>query len=323
MTLVALQKLTASDRLGRRGAARGRIVSAELFLVAGIHVVLGQPEDGTLALVEALSGALAPEHGDVLVAGLAPSRDAAGRRRIGALGPVPRLPEAPRVSSAVGLALAARGEARDGALAMLEAFGLGPLAARAPASLSYAEARAVELALCLSTPNPALLVLFEPLSDITLHDVGAVSARLRAAAAAGACVVIATSSPADARTLGDSIYLLVRGRFVRALPGDGVALAAPHTLPLVAWIEASEDAAALRVFAAALTARPEIQHVRCDIAAEGGGVVEVSGPDVDAVALALAEEATKHNVPVAAIGSAAPSLVEVHATLLAPVGARR
>ena len=53
MTLVALQKLTASDRLGRRGAARGRIVSAELFLVAGIHVVLGQPEDGTLALVEA------------------------------------------------------------------------------------------------------------------------------------------------------------------------------------------------------------------------------------------------------------------------------
>lgn len=323
MTLVALHRLTVSDGLGRRRTPRGRIVAAELFLVSGVHVMLGQPEDGTLALVEALSGARAPEHGDVLIAGAPPSRDAAIRRRIGTLGPVPRLPEARRVRDAVGLALAARGEQRSEVASVLAPLGLEALGARPSESLSYAEARAVELALCLSTKNPAVLILFEPLSDIALPDPGLLVPRLRAAADAGACVVIATSSPADARTFGDSIYLLRGGRFVRALPGDGVALAAPHSLPLVAWVEPATGATSLRALVAALAVRSEIDHVRWDVASHGGGVVEVSGPDVDAVAVAIAEEATNHGVSIAAIGSAVPSLVEVQATLLTPVGVSR
>ncbi len=255
---VQLDGVVARDAAGPRGSSRGSLQGVTAALGPGVNVFLGAPEDGTIALCDALAGVRRALRGAVRVTGADPWSSPAARGRIGALLAAPELPEAASVRACVAQALAAMGRAASEADGVLAELGLGGLAARRPAALSFAEARAVELALALavarSAPPPAVAVLFEPCADVAVpggaRAIDDVIAGLRAA---GACVVIATSSTADARRLADVLWILSRGAIVRR-EIDGKALAVGDA-EVAVWI-GREGSAAVRTLAAAVAQSP-------------------------------------------------------------------
>jgi ABC-2 type transport system ATP-binding protein len=312
--VVELVRVQARDAAGREGRPRGSLAGASLALDAGVHAFLGAPEDGTLALVDVLTGARRPLRGRVAIVGKDPWRTPALRARIGALAVEPRLPDARTVREAVALATRARREQGDRFDAVAAPLGLVALADRAPRSLAFAEERAVELALALSTPSPVLLVLHEPFADVAGSSRDLLAARVAEVAASGACVVITTSSPKDARALADHVVVLRRG-LVAQETKRGAALGADPTV-LRAWIGASDDGEGARELCAALALRPEVLGVSFEAgeADEGGaGIVDVRGASAEATALALVDAAVEVGVHVQAIREIAPSLGEVRA----------
>jgi len=314
--VLVLDRLHARDFDGPKRRARGRLHGIDLSLTAGVHVVLGAPEDGTLALTETVSGARRPLRGRVLVRGREPSRSSAIRARIGALTPMPELPPAATVAELVRIALRARGERDDRFDAILDPYGLSGLHARAPASLSHAEARAVELALALSTPAPVLLVLHEPLAEVAIAHLGVVRERIAELPRMGTCVLVVTSSPADARALADRIYVLSHGVLVRAAEGNGSGLVSAHGGELCAWLRDPEAGSpGVRELAAALADRREIAAVSWDEGQAGApaATVRVRGADLDACAVALADAAVQAGVIVDAIACTVPALTQVRA----------
>jgi energy-coupling factor transporter ATP-binding protein EcfA2 len=215
----------------------------------------------------------------------------------------------------VRIAMQARGESGDRFDAVLDPLGLSSLQARAPRSLAFAEQRAVELALALSTPAPFLLALHEPLSDVALPRLDLLPMRLREAASAGACVVITTSSPADARALAEHVLVLDKGVVAREATGGGGLVLGDRTT-LRAWVRGAEPA---RELCAALAQRPEIRAVSLRLPDDGKpngevGVVELRGDTAVACASALLEATVATGVEIEAIVEQAPSLGEVRAS---------
>jgi ABC-2 type transport system ATP-binding protein len=304
--IVVLERVHARDAAGPTGLSRGALAGVSLELGAGVHAALGTPEDGTLALAAVIAGARAPLRGKVTVTGRDPARVAFVRARIGALGAEPRLPPAPTVREAVRLAMRARGETGDRFDGVLDPLGLSPLQARNPRSLSFAEQRAVELALALSTPAPVLLALHEPLADVALPRIEALQLRLREAAASGACVLVTTSSPADARSLADRVLVLHRGIVAREARGGG-GLVLDEGISLQVWVRAGA-----RALAAALGEHPEVRAVSWRESPEGA-LVEVSGDRAETCALALADAALAAGVEIEAMVESAPTLGDVRA----------
>jgi ABC-2 type transport system ATP-binding protein len=207
----------------------------------------------------------------------------------------------------------ARGESGDRFDAVIDPLGLAPLHARDPRSLSLAEERAVELALALSTPAPMLLVLHEPLADIAVARPALVSARLRDIAATGACVIVTTSSPTDARTLAERVLVLHRGQLVRqSLGGEGLGM--PLPVELRVWVRTGA-----RDLAAALARHPEVRGVSWDDATgesawPGAAAVRVRGASPEACALAIADAVQETGVEIEGIERRTPGLDEVRAT---------
>ncbi len=219
--------------------------------------------------------------------------------------------------AAVRLAMRARGETGDLFDAVLDPLGLSRLQARDPRSLSSGETRAVELALALSTPAPVLLVLHEPLGDVAVPRLALLPLRLREAAHAGACVLLTTSSPADARSLADHVVVLHRGLIAReARGGAGFVLAEGVTLR--AWIRASSSSSSpapgARELAAALAARPEVHAVSWSESGSEPSRVDVRGDHAEACALALIECSLLAGVDIEALVEDAPTLGDVRAT---------
>ncbi len=336
MTTLVLTRVHARDAAGPNGRARGAVTALTLSLGPGIHTFLGAPEDGTLALFDALTGARRPLEGKVTLAGQDPFSTAYIRARIGSLAPEPRLPPAPSVGAAIRLALAARGEVSHRFDAVLDPLGLSGLHARRPGSLGFAEVRAVELALALTTPGPLLIVLHEPLADVAVAQIGAIPRRLRELAAAGACVVATTSSPADARALEGRILVLHRGFLVREAVGGGAGLALGE-VEITAWVRDVPGEPGVRELAAALTRRPGVHRVTWDDGARAGSpvraldsesiagagpsragragpsLVRVRGDSADACAEALLDAAVESSVVLDAIAPTSPDLAAVRA----------
>ena len=322
-----LEAVHARDAAAPRGASRGSLTGVSLALGAGVFAVVGAPEDGTLVLSEVISGARAPLQGRVLVEGQSPARSPLLRARIGALAAEPALPDARTVEASVALSRRARGESTTRSGDVLDPFGLGHLARREPRSLSFAEARAVELALALSTPSPLLVVLHEPLSDVALNLLGLVRERIRELALGGACVVVTTSSPADARALGDRVLVLHKGLVLgeadaaEPMPGGEPAL--------VAWVRPADDAserAPVRALARLLADRTEVRAVAWSEATgpyPRAAELRLSGADLDACALALTDAAVEAGVVIEAVAPASPGIVQVRAAAEALLTFRR
>jgi ABC-2 type transport system ATP-binding protein len=193
--------------------------------------------------------------------------------------------------------------------------------------LSFAETRAVELAIALSTPSPLLVVLHEPLADVAINLLGIVRERIRQLAASGACVVVTTSSPADARALGDGVFVLHRGA-VTSEAASSTAL--PNVSPLlVAWVrplEPHDGLAPIRLLAGALAAHPEISSVASKddpTSSLQASELRLSGTDIDVCALALADAATEVGAVIESIAPASPSLTRLRAAAEAAEALRR
>ncbi len=324
LPIVILQSVIARDKAGPRGRARGTLNGISFSLPTGVFAFVGAPEDGTIALVDVLSGARAPSRGHVQVVGASPERSSRLRARMGVLSPEPSLPSARSVAELVMTALAARGQTLR-ATDVLASFGLDYLASRLPQSLSFAETRAVELALALSTPSPTLVVLYEPLVDVAINLLGVVRERIQQLANEGACVVVTTSSPTDARSLSDEIFVLQRGSVIR----DVSIVAAQNVPMLIAWVrptDPSQGLAPIRRLAQALADRPEVSSVAwSDAAGQSAQAAELrlSGSDLDAAALALADAATEVGAVVEAITPASPGLTRLRAAADAAESLRR
>ncbi|WP_437871594.1 ABC transporter ATP-binding protein [Sorangium sp. So ce363] len=336
--VVVLEGVRARDGAGEEGRPRGGLSGLSLALGPGVHAVLGAPEDGTLALAEVLAGRAAPLAGRVLVAGRDPRRSAATRARIGVLAATPELPDGASVASCMSVALRARGAPAGGAAALLEPLGVAPLLARRAASLSFSEARAVELSLALGVPRPLLLCLVEPFADVAVPSPEPVRERLRALAAAGACVVLVTSSTVDASALADRIHVLDRGVIARTEPGAGDHLAAapgadppgagrPEVEIHVLVHERAPDAPGARALAAAFASAPAVRAGAWEQGpAEASSTLRIRAADREAAALAILDAAAREDVTLLAISSPPPSMHDVRAATalhLAAVRSRR
>lgn len=323
--VVVFQGVVARDAAGPRHRPRGTLNGVSLSLGTGAYAFVGAPEDGTLALLDVLTGTRAPVHGRITVGGLSPARAGALRSRMGTLLPEPLLPSARTVDEVVSIAQVARGQTQARSSDVLAPLGLDFLAARHPRSLSFAEARALELALALSTPSPLLVVLHEPLADVAVNLLGLVRERVRLLAASGACVVVTTSSPADARALADSVFVLHRG----LVAPEGAANASFQASPLlVAWVRPGESGtgmAPIRLLARALAQRPELTSVTWTDSPTSSQACELrlSGTDLDACALALADAAEEVGAVIEAITPASPGLTRLRAAAEAADALRR
>ena len=293
---VRLVGVHASDSLGLRGGAIGRLRGVDWTFGPGIHAVVGTVADGTAALASVLTGELRPEVGSCLVDGVSPFDSPASRRRIGALLPKPT----PLAGSVEELALFCAG--RAGWQALLERFDLGALASRQLATLALRDARAVELALAFGTVSPRLLVLFEPWSDVRGIDVMEFR-ELLLEHAATVPVVLLTSSLACVAPLTEHVLFLAGGRFA-ALDGT-VGWLARASQKLNVTIDC-RSGLAVRELAHALSTRLPLargvswEHVDGEAPF---GVVSVVADDLEAVALTVAQVCQELAVEVRSIAT--------------------
>lgn len=305
---VTLEAVTARDQAGPKGAARGAITNLSLELPEGVTVVLGAPEDGSLALTELLTGERRAERGRLHIAGGDPHHTPALRARVGALGVVPALPHLTDVASS--LALATSGWSTPVAPAVvLETLGLGALSTRRASSLTRGEERALELALALSLPNPALLVLHEPLCDVEGPSSEAIVQRIEEAARRTR-VLIVTSYPGDARRFG-RVWLLHRGQLVRESASGHADLGPKVGSHRALWVGAGA-----RSLVAALAGCADVASLTLDVGDDAtgeSGVVRVSGPHPDALALAIADAVVSSGCALRGMSELAPALSEVRA----------
>lgn len=211
--MIALASVSARSGGGFRRAA-SVLDNVSLAWEHGVLAVLGTPADGTTALLDVLAGAITPRRGrvDVGAPGAPPPRVVHVRAE-------PTLPEGMRVAEIAALEASLRGAARPLASATerLAALGGAHLETRAAATLSRAEARAVQLALAL-TSKADVLLLEEPLAVLEAPAPARVASLLRELAST-TCVVLTTSSVRDAASLGDRVLLLVQGKLREPAPG--------------------------------------------------------------------------------------------------------
>jgi ABC-2 type transport system ATP-binding protein len=163
------------------------------------------------------------------------------------------------------------------------------------------------MALALSVPEPAALVLFEPLGSLPGLAVEYITRRLSALAAGGACVLSMTASPADAARLSESIWLLEGGRIVRPVPcPSGVSLT-PGTAPELV-VRTDQPRALL----AALASAPAVRAVSWNEATEVGQL-RVRGEDVSQVSLAVLQAACQTGAALSTMAAVLPPLDQVRA----------
>ena len=297
--VLQLARVHGRDTQGSAGESLGRLHGITQLLYPGVHAFLGEAADGTAAIVELCSGRSRPRIGAVLVAGRAPHRSPRRRRRIGALLARPELPD---THGEVAEILRLVGQVRGAdLLAELTALGASALAGRELLSLSHAEARAVELCIALGSADPLVVALYEPFVDVDPIDGVAVRQRIAALGRAGACVVLASSRPAEVEGLADHVHLLARGRLVGSDEQLGWPGAAGGQMTL--WL-AGRDGAAARRLAAALGDRgsPNLAGVAWEQPTpDSPPTVVARVTDVAAGAITIAETVAELDVQVTAL----------------------
>lgn len=109
----------------------------------------------------------------------------------------------------------ARGEARRGALALLEQTGLGELSRQRPGQLSGGQQQRVALARALAI-QPRLLLLDEPLAALDASTRNELRRDLRGLlGVGGAMALVVTHDPVDAHVLADRVVVIENGKVVQ------------------------------------------------------------------------------------------------------------
>ncbi|GAA1490299.1 ABC transporter ATP-binding protein [Brachybacterium sacelli] len=186
--------------------ATGRARAGEVLAVTGAN------GSGKTTLLRVLAGLIAPTVGTVRVAGRAPDdRDRTFRAALAALIGPPQTARDLTVLEHLQFIGATWGtgaeEARTRAGELLEELQIGALGGRFPHELSSGQSQLVAIALTLARPCSVLL-LDEPEQRLDADRLALVIAAIRARAAAGAAVVLASHSPRLLEELADSRLLL-------------------------------------------------------------------------------------------------------------------
>jgi molybdate transport system ATP-binding protein len=182
---------------------------------------------------------------------------------------------------------------KDGAH-LLERFGLGKLASAKPRELSGGERQRVALARALA-PDPAVLLLDEPLAALDAHTRGEVRAELQLILReTDRPTLVVTHDFEDAATLATRVGVLVQGR-LRQLGSPAELVAAPAD-PFVAALTGANVLPGLARRVAWLTELelPGGERIRSTDAVEGAAVALVYPWDVTLSRTAPDDSAQNH-----------------------------
>ncbi|MGY1754068.1 ABC transporter ATP-binding protein [Blastococcus sp. SYSU D01042] len=221
----------AAELRARRGMLH---VELDVRVADGeVLAVLGPNGAGKSTVLRVLAGLLPPDSGRVVVDGEVWDDVAAGghlpphRRRLGMVFQDHLLFPHLSVADNVAFGLRTRGAGRRAARAVatdwLARVELADLGGRRPGQLSGGQAQRAALARALA-PDPALLLLDEPLSALDARTRLTVRAELRRHLAGfGGSTVLVTHDPVDAMALADRVVVLEEGRVVQTGPPAEVA----------------------------------------------------------------------------------------------------
>ncbi len=264
---------------------------------AGLHAIVGTIADGGPLLLALVAGRERVRAGELRVLGHVPD-DATVRTQIALVPAVPPLPEAMRVHEVLALAASLRGEPERPAAERLAPLGLEALASRSVRSLAPEEVRAVTMAEALTSTRVRVLLLDEPLAGLDPRAAGGLPALLRARAADGVAVLIATASVRDAGELADDHVLLHAGTLVgQASSLDTLSAFTPAGVRM--RVLASDPQALV----AALALEPEIEAV-----ARRDGAVVARGGSARSLAQAVGRAVLAAGVEVVEMRLEPPSL---------------
>ncbi|WP_330176056.1 ATP-binding cassette domain-containing protein [Streptomyces sp. NBC_01498] len=249
------------------GVRRGRIEALRgvgLTVTPGETVALmGRNGAGKSTLLAALVGMVEPSSGSVTVGGLAPHRTPPPEliRRVGL---VPQEPRDLLYADTVGAECAAAdtdaGAARGSCRELVDALLPGVPDATHPRDLSEGQRLALALAIVL-TARPPVLLLDEPTRGLDYAAKSRLVEVLRALAAEGHAIVLATHDVELAAELALRVVILADGEVVADGPTPHVVLSSPAFAPQVAkvmapqgWLTVSQVRKALEPAAARGTA---------------------------------------------------------------------
>ena len=265
----------------------------------GVHALVGGSGDGGSLVLAVVAGATRLRSGRVRVLDGAPT-DTGVRPRIAFVPLHPALPAAMNVTEVLALGAAIRGEPERGAEERLRTLGIEALARRAVSTLSAEEARAVAMVEAVTSTFVRVLLIDEPFVTLNPRAVTRLPDVVRARAAEGSAVVIATSSVRDAGEIADDHVLLRAGAVVgRAASLDALAGFAPQGALLRIL---AEDA---RGLAAALAREEGVEAV-----ARRGAAVVARGRDAVELARAAGRAIVASGAKVTEIRIQHPSLEE-------------
>ncbi|MEU0332909.1 ATP-binding cassette domain-containing protein [Streptomyces sp. NPDC006193] len=238
---------------------RGRVTAlrqAGLSVAAGETVALmGRNGAGKSTLLGSLAGLVEPASGSVLVGGAAPHR-LPPRDLVRRVGLVPQDPRDLLYADTVAAECAAADRdagAAPGACRALLSGLLPDIADGAhPRDLSEGQCLALALAVVL-TARPPLLLLDEPTRGLDYAAKARLVAVLRALAAEGHAVVLATHDVELAAELAHRVVLLAEGEVIADGPTAEIVVSSPSFAPQVTkilapqpWLTVSEVREALR-----------------------------------------------------------------------------
>jgi ABC-type multidrug transport system ATPase subunit len=292
----------------------------DFWLGPGLHALVGAPSDGTLAIARLVGGIEPPAQGEVVIDGGAPSQRPDLRRRIGVTLETPLLPPAKRVGDLLRRVDSLRGAGNTSsagsagntsgagsAFQALEEFGLGHWRDRRSTELSFADWRAVELLIALSTHDPIALAFTEPGADTSPIDRQKLRAALALHADRGACVMVMTASMGDAVELCRTIHVLERGNIARWVPADEAGALSPgRSVALRVEVDLP------RLLVATLADDPAVVGIDWD-QQDHRSTITVRGDDLDRLAIAVARASGSAGASVRSIAPIAPGLDEVRA----------
>ncbi|MFC9487611.1 ABC transporter ATP-binding protein [Streptomyces hydrogenans] len=231
------------DRLAVR---RGRVEAlrrVDLRVAPGeVVALMGRNGAGKSTLLSTLVGMIAPTSGTVRVSGLVPHatdpRDLI--RRVGLVPQEPRdLLYAETVAEECAAADADAGAPPGTCRALVTELVPGVTDATHPRDLSEGQRLALALAVVL-TAAPPLVLLDEPTRGLDYAAKARLVARLRALAAAGHAIVLATHDVELAAELVDRVVVVAGGEVVADGPTAEVVVSSPAFAPQVAKILAPE-----------------------------------------------------------------------------------
>ena len=182
--------------------ATGSVRAGEILALTGANGA------GKTTLLRVLAGLIAPTAGSVRIVGRRPDdRDRAFRTALAALIGPPQTARDLTITEPLQFIAATWGTgakaARAQAEALLDELQIGTLGRRFPHELSSGQSQLVSLALTLARPSRVLL-LDEPEQRLDADRLGLVIDAIRARAAAGTAVVLASHSPRLIEELADA-----------------------------------------------------------------------------------------------------------------------